>query len=340
MFCKYCGTEIADDSVFCAKCGKRIQEDAHNAQSEKYDENNSIRVQLVADENVIWKDTSNLQWKKPTVARLVQTILLIVGMFFLCYGILWCCIIEKKVGKTDHPCSYPYFDRFEASAEEPMRIIDVFVNLERDDPNFSVYKSEWETLYNEKYYLTDEGRISKERVTKRLCKEWGIDYNKITDKDIPYWDDQFTQAQRDQLRHAIEKESPAVSSVPYDYSKYYILAEQMAVSKFRTHALFIFILPALIIIILSIIWAVKITPKSENKTILPRDYADKIEVYSWNGFSLHKYIRFIKNNKYGILDAANRSITVPATFELIEWREKNKSYDGILDGVRKTYNMD
>ena len=24
MFCKYCGTHIADDSVFCAKCGKRL----------------------------------------------------------------------------------------------------------------------------------------------------------------------------------------------------------------------------------------------------------------------------------------------------------------------------
>jgi hypothetical protein len=24
MFCRYCGTHIADDSVFCAKCGKRL----------------------------------------------------------------------------------------------------------------------------------------------------------------------------------------------------------------------------------------------------------------------------------------------------------------------------
>jgi len=24
MFCKYCGTHIADDSIFCAKCGKRL----------------------------------------------------------------------------------------------------------------------------------------------------------------------------------------------------------------------------------------------------------------------------------------------------------------------------
>src|SRR5262245_62203512 len=24
MFCRYCGTHIADDSLFCAKCGKRL----------------------------------------------------------------------------------------------------------------------------------------------------------------------------------------------------------------------------------------------------------------------------------------------------------------------------
>src|SRR5262245_28491022 len=24
MFCRYCGSHIADDSVFCAKCGKRL----------------------------------------------------------------------------------------------------------------------------------------------------------------------------------------------------------------------------------------------------------------------------------------------------------------------------
>ena len=24
MFCRYCGSHIADDSLFCAKCGKRL----------------------------------------------------------------------------------------------------------------------------------------------------------------------------------------------------------------------------------------------------------------------------------------------------------------------------
>src|SRR6185436_17892922 len=29
MFCRYCGSHIADDSVFCAKCGKRLGSDVN-----------------------------------------------------------------------------------------------------------------------------------------------------------------------------------------------------------------------------------------------------------------------------------------------------------------------
>lgn len=333
MFCKYCGTEIADDSVFCAKCGKRIQDDALNTHNEKSDDRNSARVQFVTDDNEIWIDTHNLQWEKPIVARVVQTILLIVGFFFICYGIVWCCIIKKKVSESRHPCSYPYFDRFEANAYEPMGIIDIFVDLKRDDPDFLLHKSEWDKIYKEKY---DDKSI--ERVAKKSCTKWGVDTNTLTFNESPYGD-QLTSLQRMEVLHSIERESPPVVSIPYDYAKYYAVANQMAVSKFRTQVLLILILPALILIILSVIWIVKNTPASDKKAILPRDYADKIEHYSWNGFTIHKYIRFIKNNKYGILDAANRSITVPATFELIEWREKYKSYDGVLDGVRKTCNL-
>lgn len=340
MFCKYCGTEIADDSVFCAKCGKKIQEVASNNHNEKSDDCNSTCVQFVANEKDIWEKADNLRWVKPIGARIMQTILLIIGLFFLCYGVVWYCIIEKKVSDDSHPCFYPSFYMFTASACEPMGIIDVWVDLERDDPDFSLYKSEWETIYSEKYYLTDKVRISNDKVTKRLCKEWGIDttltYNDMFKYDVYH---NLTSNQRSQLRSEIDRETPARDYIPYEYAQYYTKVEQMAVSLFRTHTLFFFILPALVIIILSTIWIVKITPKSGNKLTLPRDYADKIESYTWNGFSLHKYIRFIKDEKYGILDAANRSITVPATFELIKWREKNKSYDGVLDGVRKTYNL-
>lgn len=290
MFCKYCGTEIANDSIFCAKCGKKIQEDAPGTHNEKCDDSNSVRVHILADNNDIWRDTNNLQWKKPIVARVVQTILLIIGLFFLCYGIIWCCIIEKKAEKFGNCSQYPFFDDIAVYAEEPLGLINVDVDLERDNPNYYTYKSEWEELYKEKYYEKDN--------------------------------------------------NPVIRALAFeDYESFYEIAITLAVSRFRIKALFVFILPALIIIVLSVIWFVKITPKVDKKTILPRDYADKIESYAWNGFSLHKYIRFIKDDKYGIMDAANRSITVPATFDLIEWRETNKSYDGVLDGVRKTYNL-
>src|SRR5262245_42581816 len=29
MFCRYCGSHIADDSVFCAKCGQRVPPREH-----------------------------------------------------------------------------------------------------------------------------------------------------------------------------------------------------------------------------------------------------------------------------------------------------------------------
>ena len=331
MFCKYCGTEIADDSIFCTRCGKKVLEDAPNVHKEKVDDSNSIRVQLIDGEKDAWKATDNMQWVKPIGARIIQTALLVIGLFFLCYGIVWICIIERRVSESGHTSSYPYFSGFVASADEPLGIIDVFVDLERDDPNFSMYKSEWEALYNEKYGLDDKER--EERVTKRLYKEWGIDDDNQNNYEL-------TAAQRVQIFREIEREKPPVVSVPFDYVKYYYKAEEMAVSKFRIQVLFVFILPALILIVLSIIWIIRITPKSDKKTNLPRDYADKIEIYTWGGFSFHKYVRFIKDDKYGILDAANHNIIVPAIYELIEWRQINKSYDGVLEGVRATYILD
>lgn len=330
MFCKYCGTEIADDSIFCTRCGKKVLENTPIVHNEIVDDSNSIRVQLIDGEKDAWQATDNMQWVKPIGARIIQTVLLVIGLFFLCYGIIWSCIIERKVSESGHSSSYPYFSGFVASADEPLGIVDVFVDLERDDPNFSMYKSEWEALYNEKYGLVDKER--REKVIKRLYKEWGID------DDKPWYE--LPVELRLQYHREMERETPPVVSVPYDYVKYYYKAEEMAVSKFRMQVLFVFILPALILIVLSIIWIIRITPKSDKKTILPRDYADKIEIYTWGGFSFHKYVRFIKDDKYGIIDAVGRIVIVPATFELIEWRQNNKSYDGVLDGVRKTYYLD
>ena len=36
MFCKYCGKEIDDDSIYCGYCGKRVKGEENNTQEEKY----------------------------------------------------------------------------------------------------------------------------------------------------------------------------------------------------------------------------------------------------------------------------------------------------------------
>ena len=265
MYCKYCGHEIADNSVFCAKCGRKVQHDTSISHEDGFTEKEPIRVQIVENKRSHWRDAANMQWKKPIAARILQSIFAVVGFFFLVYGIVWISIIKNNIFESYSVCGC------RISAMDSFYIIDVSSPL-----------------------------------------------------DFSY-------------------ESTGSSHRPIAYSNSglvihnYNEVKQTVVSKFRLKVLLIFILPALTIIVFTLLWAIKITPKKENKSILPRDLANKIEDYTWNGFISHKYLRFIKDDKYGILDAVSRTVIIPASFELIEWREKNKSYDGILDGVRSTY---
>lgn len=306
MFCKYCGTKIAEDSVFCAKCGKNVLVEEKNVvHKEKRDVVNSVRIQIIDREKNEWKSTDNLQWVKPIGARIVQVILLAIGFFFLFYGIDW----SIKGGNvsdilpSDMTNDFSYY----SYVSEPLLITINFYLEEYDRENQLGFKEQWEkTRYQyEKWWESNKGT--------------GI-YSIFND----YYPD--------------EKPLPADWANKFVHFKH--ISDGIAIKEFREKVLSVYIIPAIILIVLSIIWIIITAPKSNNKSILPRDLADKIENYTWSGFTLHKYIRYIKNDKYGILDAANRSITVPATFDLIEWREANKSYDGVLDGSRKTYNMD
>lgn len=255
MYCKYCGHEIADDSVFCAKCGRKVQNDTSTLHEDRF-----IRVQVVDNKRSEWIDASNIQWKKPVEARLLQIVLATVGLFFLLYGIVWITIVKSNL----HGLS---------------------------------------TLYSSfLLYPELDGEI------------WAVDYIGIV----------------------------SVSG-SVDFSNYNIQTvdevKQTVVHKFILKMLLICVLPALIIVVLTLRWIIKTHPPKEYKTLLPRDFANKIEYYTWRGFTFRKYVRFMRNDKYGILDAASRTVIIPASFDLIEWREKNKSFDGVLNGVRKTYHL-
>ena len=250
MYCKYCGHEIADDSVFCAKCGRKVQNDTSSLHEDKF-----IRVQVVDNKRSEWMDATNIQWKKPIGARLLQTVLVAIGLFFLVYGIVWISIVKSNL-------------------HEPWSVCDNYI-LASD-------------------YL---GIVSVSGSIDFSYFEGGI--------------------------------------VLHNYDE----AKQTVVHNFMIKMLLICVLPALIIIVLTLRWIIKTTPKKEYKSLLPRDFANKIEYYTWHGFTFRKYVRFIRNDKYGILDAVSRTIIIPASFDLIEWREKNKSFDGVLNGVRKTYHL-
>ncbi len=128
MFCKYCGSPLTEDSVFCSKCGKKIDDMHTNLSSQKIEVATPVHVEMEIQNKEQWVSTANMQWKKPIVARVIQFLLFTCGVFFLIYGIVWCIIIKDKV--YDYNSSFPEFMRYEgyiASAYEPLEIVDVQV---------------------------------------------------------------------------------------------------------------------------------------------------------------------------------------------------------------------
>lgn len=69
------------------------------------------------------------------------------------------------------------------------------------------------------------------------------------------------------------------------------------------------------------------TLKKKAKDNLPRDIADYIESYEIRKLFSNKMVIFIKDGKYGIIDATEHKIEVPAKYNKIRWRVPSKSYD-------------
>lgn len=280
MYCKHCGAQIADNSVFCSKCGKLVV-DAYS-QSSPTPRHEVVITNSPNDNNCVWISTKNLKWKKPLLARIMQCLTIATALFWGIYSIA--CLING--GEV-----YRYFGE--------RRILDNHSNPR--DPRIQ---------YEENLYILDYWRIFRVKSTG--------------------WNEARTESYyRDGALYG-------GGVIPWAFSYEDIQSKK---GDFRLKVVFLGIVPALIVLWLTVIW-IKRKPFPQEKDGLPRDYADKVEEYELYGFSKHKYVFFKKNEKYGIFDAAQYRVHIPAQYDAIVWRTNNKTYDALKDGEQRTYVID
>lgn len=246
MYCKYCGTEIADNSVFCSKCGKLVVEVSPQPDNQSPITNATQ-----------WVTTEKLQWRKPIVARYTQIIIIVILGVLLLYP-LYCLISGGKVQEY-YEAGYGLDRRHE-----------VYVN----DP-------------------------------------WELKILKFTSVKMFNW-----------------------RSHGGNIVRYGSFSKSDAQSVFRWKMLLV-ILPFIVLIWLTIRW-MKWTRFPGEKDIVPRDVADEIEQYEWDGFTKYKYIFYKKSGKYGVLDARNYCVDVQAQYDSIVWRMPNRLFDGTIGGEKYT----
>ena len=116
--------------------------------------------------------------------------------------------------------------------------------------------------------------------------------------------------------------------------KYGSFSKSDAQNVFRWKMLLV-LLPFIALIWLTIRW-MKATRFSGEKDIVPRDVADEIEQYEWDGFARYKYVFYKKDGKYGIIDAKNYCVNVLAQYDTISWRMPNRLFDGTIEGEKQT----
>lgn len=116
--------------------------------------------------------------------------------------------------------------------------------------------------------------------------------------------------------------------------KYGNFSKTDAQNVFRWKMLLV-LLPFVVLIWLTIRW-MRATRFPGEKDIVPRDVADEIERYEWDGFARYKYVFYKKDGKYGIIDAKNYCVNVPAQYDSISWRMPNRLFDVTLEGEKQT----
>ncbi|MCR5423290.1 MAG: zinc ribbon domain-containing protein [Bacteroidales bacterium] len=251
MYCKHCGNQIADDSVFCAKCGKLVVEATLSL---------TETSAVTKSDEIRWWTTENMQWEKPTAARCVQiAIIVILGLLSL-YP-LWCFIS----GGDAREYYYGGMNGMERRHE-------VYVN----DP-------------------------------------WKLKVLEFTSVEMFNW----------------HHEDAIV--------KYGYFTEEDAKNVFRWR-MFLVLLPFVALIWLTARWMKKTRFPGE-KDIVPRDVADEIEQYNWDGFTKYKYVFYKKDGKYGIIDARYYCVYAKAKYDSIAWRLPNKLYDASIGGDTKTFKI-
>ena len=83
MFCKYCGTQLSDDSLFCEKCGKQLRDNSVNTVHVKL-ESVSTPVRQAAIRQPMEKGQFLASIKYSPTGAIVNIVMNIV---FLCIGI-------------------------------------------------------------------------------------------------------------------------------------------------------------------------------------------------------------------------------------------------------------
>lgn len=243
MYCKHCGNQIADDSVFCSKCGKLVIEAYHQSSD-----------QPTTDNVTNWITTENLQWKKPTDARYVQIIILVILGLLMLYP-LYCFVSGGKVNEYSHG-----------------------YGLDR----------------SHEVYVKDHREL-------KILK--------------------FTTVKMSNTRHR-------------DHIYKYSFTKNDAQEIFRLKMLLVLV-PFFALFWITIKW-IQNTRFPREEDIVPRDVADEIEQYMWDGFTRYKYVFYKKDGKYGIIDARNYCVNVPAQYDSIVWRMPNKTFDVTNGGEKKT----
>lgn len=77
-------------------------------------------------------------------------------------------------------------------------------------------------------------------------------------------------------------------------------------------------------------------PKRPKDTKPLHEVADYCQKYSYWGIfrrrKTPKYVFFVKDNLFGILDVAHYSVFLPARYDFLSWREKNKYLNVVING--------